>query len=76
MIITSVIKVESGLITLENDDTGETYELPVSQFPEMTIEMGQIFEWDTVAGELHFDEEETKTRKEKVASLLAQLYEV
>ena len=75
MIIVSVIKVEEDVITLENDDTGETYEIPVTQFPEMVVEMGQIFKWNTETDVLYFEEEETKTRREKVASLLAQLHE-
>lgn len=75
MIIASVIKVGEDVITLENDDTGETYEIPVTQFPEMVVEMGQIFKWNTETDVLYFDEEETKTRREKVASLLAQLHE-
>lgn len=75
MIVVSVIKVEPNLITLENDETGETYQKPLVDFPvlEHGIQMGQIFEWNEENGEMKFNEEETKSRKEKVASLLAQL---
>lgn len=78
MIIVSVIKVEPDLITLENDETGETYQKPITEFPTLKqgIQMGQIFEFDMDNGTITFNEEETKSRKEKVAGLLAQLHRV
>lgn len=75
MILTSVIKIEPEQVTLENDTNGETYVIPISQFPEITegIQMGQIFKVCLESGTIIFDEDETKTRKAKVASLLARL---
>lgn len=78
MILTSVIKVEPEQITLEDDSTGENYVIPMAEFPiiEQGIQMGQIFEVNLEKGEIRFNEEETLSRRERVASLLAQLNKV
>lgn len=75
MILTSVIKVEPFCITLEDDATGETHVVPVEKFPvmEQGIQMGQIFEVDFENDVICFNEEETASRRAKVASLLARL---
>ena len=75
MIFCSVIKVSPEFVELENDETGETYEVSVSQLPEMQFEMGQIFKCNLEENVYQFDGEETRIRKERVASLLAQLHE-
>lgn len=78
MILASVIKVEPEQITVEDDETGETYVIPKAGFPiiEQGIQMGQIFEVDLENGEIRFNEEETVSRKERVASLLARLHKI
>lgn len=78
MILTSVIKIEPEQVTLENDTNGETYVIPISQLPEIAegIQMGQIFNVDWQNGTILFDEEETRTRKTRVASLLARLHKI
>lgn len=75
MILTSVIKVEPFCITLEDDVTGETHVIPIEKFPvmEQGIQMGQIFEVDFENDVIYFNEEETTSRRTKVASLLARL---
>ena len=75
MIFCSVIKVSPEFVELENDETGEIYEVSVSQLPEMQFEMGQIFKYNLEENVYQFDEEETRIRRERVASLLAQLHE-
>ena len=78
MILTSVIKVEPLCITLEDDATGETHVIPVEKFPIMDqeIQMGQIFEVDFENDIIYFNEEETVSRRAKVASLLARLHKI
>lgn len=78
MILTSVIKIEPDQVTLENDTNGETYVIPKERFPEIAqgIQMGQIFNVDLEVGTILFDEEETVSRKARVASLLARLHKI
>ena len=75
---TSVIKVEPFFITLEDDETGETHVVPIEKFPTMTqgIQMGQIFEVDFENDVICFNEEETTSRRNRVASLLARLHKI
>lgn len=73
--VLSVIKVTTTIITLENDETGQTHEFPVERFWEIVdfVKMGQIFRWNEEDDTLIFDEEETNARRVRVASLLARL---
>lgn len=69
--IASVIKVEVEKIILQFDENDQTIEIPIERFG-VDVENGQIFDINE-NGNIIFLEDETRIRRERVATLLSQI---